>query len=1556
MIVMFTIFINLFTSAQSTVNYTFNNSTTASLTDMSGSVDLLVPTSVTGDFSSALTPIGFDFWLMGNRYINFSVNSNGLLRLGNSPVSTQYINTAANSATDGPCLYPFWDDLNSFTTSSTSRIRYKVTGIAPNRILTVEWKDFILVYNSSSGTSLSTFQARLYETTGVFEYVYGRMQISTGSGTVSASIGMTYLNSNNNLIYLSNITTPAVLRTSAGFVNNLVNSNTAGNIAALNSLTDGSRVQYRFTSVLPTAAPTGLTITGITESAMTLNWIDNASNERGYVIYRSDDGGITYNFVSQTVPNATTSVQGGLLPSTMYYWRVYAVTEGALSASLNGNASTTACIGIPVTNTMTFPAAGGTLNWNTASNWSLGHVPTACEDVVINWSKLTTGAATAILNQNVSATVRSLTINTTHSNNNNKVFQHQTNGNALTVLNNLSISCTGGSAANAASLVAATGSVVRVNGNTLIGLSGNTKETYIGGTAGELPTFYFRGDVIFNGNGSTSYRGNYYFDGGVTQQMTNNSSSTYANVFENVYVGNFVPTNLTVNGTVGYYTGVGGGNLNISAGSVLDLTSSGAFNQYTAGGNFNLMGNAVLKLGANTYGAGANNFPNNFSSINLDLNSTVEYYATSNQQIYDVPVYGNLTCTNNSVKYINDYLIIAGNLLVNPTAKFGCDYATYLFGNCVNNGTIEGIFSNSEFAFYGLNPQTYSGSGIFGTVSTPFDYWGITVYNPTTVTMNAPAFVERINLLEGQVINANQLTIGSATFGLIQRGGVAAVNAGGLDNYPSLNPTAPLYLRYDDALSNIGSGYEIPASTNTYQVNSDNPTGVTLNSNLTIANDLQLVEGIFNLQANTLNIGNTITKSAGIINGLNGTLRMQGSSAQNIPASIFVNNDLYNLSIANTFATTPQVTLAGNLNLYGSLAFGNVNAKTFNTGNFLTLRSTATGTASVADLTNAGANSSNRILGNVTVERFINYVGNWNLIAAPVNTNQSVYNSWQNAGTALTGYGTRITGPVAGPFPNAQGIDNYSVGYSLKTWNEAGVGSWNNTSNTITTNVNNPRGFYLYARGDRSVIPPAIGTATTLQSTGPLYMGYSGSTSEPAPVNFGAIPAGSFASVANPFASAIGFGKVFANANTTRIKQSYYVWDPYPAGTYGVGRYQNYYYHTLSGTWLTTPTVNAGSPYDGLSNYSEIQSGQAVFVESNGGGTVQVAFDENDKVNGSRLMTRDPQNPQDLVMMSTMLHSGDGGIVDGNRVLYSTDFSNGFANEDASKISNTGTNFGIVSNARQLMVEGRKPIINTDTIHYNMSGLLNQQYRLSFEPLNLGSTGLYAELIDGFLNTRTPVSLTDSSWYSFETTSNSASKAANRFMLVFRAPAGPLPVTFVSIAALRQADRSIKVNWEVANEVNIEKYEVERSADGRNFAGILSNDATNSRQYTKNDLSPLADDNFYRIKAIGLAGDITYSNIVKVVAEKSPALIVVSPNPVKGKQLNIRFIKQPAGEYTLQLTNNLGQEVYKGNVTVNSAAMVKTISLHPSTAGGSYSLVVINKKGERVSTELVMVE
>ena len=157
----------------------------------------------------------------------------------------------------------------------------------------------------------------------------------------------------------------------------------------------------------------------------------------------------------------------------------------------------------------------------------------------------------------------------------------------------------------------------------------------------------------------------------------------------------------------------------------------------------------------------------------------------------------------------------------------------------------------------------------------------------------------------------------------------------------------------------------------------------------------------------TLQIAGTISNS-GIFDAGNGAIEFNGTSLQTIAAGTFLANAIKDLIISNTTG----VTLAGALDISRSLTYGISNGK-LNTGGFLTLKSTATQTAWIGDMTNHIIN------GDVTVERYIatgtTHAKSWQLLAIPT-TGQTIKESWQEGATA-----TNVSSPSAGSAGNPKG-------------------------------------------------------------------------------------------------------------------------------------------------------------------------------------------------------------------------------------------------------------------------------------------------------------------------------------------------------------------------------------------------------------------------------------------------------------------------------------------------------------------------------------------------------
>ncbi|MBW6459349.1 MAG: cohesin domain-containing protein [Bacteroidales bacterium] len=141
----------------------------------------------TGDNAHSDVSIGFDFNFLGTVYSQVRINTNGWLSMNLSGDDASSFDNNLLFETFGPStvLAPWWDDLLA---DGSSSISYITTGVAPERVFTVEWKD-ILTYSSGSTVRLN-FQVRLYETTNVIDFCYGDKSGSTHNALEGASIGI----------------------------------------------------------------------------------------------------------------------------------------------------------------------------------------------------------------------------------------------------------------------------------------------------------------------------------------------------------------------------------------------------------------------------------------------------------------------------------------------------------------------------------------------------------------------------------------------------------------------------------------------------------------------------------------------------------------------------------------------------------------------------------------------------------------------------------------------------------------------------------------------------------------------------------------------------------------------------------------------------------------------------------------------------------------------------------------------------------------------------------------------------------------------------------------------------------------------------------------------------------------------------------------------------------------------------------------------------------------------------------------------------------------------
>ncbi|MDB5200791.1 MAG: hypothetical protein JWQ27_200 [Ferruginibacter sp.] len=929
-----------------------------------------------------------------------------------------------------------------------------------------------------------------------------------------------------------------------------------------------------------------------------------------------------------------------------------------------------------------------------------------------------------------------------------------------------------------------------------------------------------------------------------------------------------------------------------------------------------LISNRVTVYGNSTFFVQSNGSATVQTEVNLGANSVMTY-------VGNVTTSHSNTSTGKGFNYPFSVKLPADNL-----------GTLIIKGNCTLSGIGDDGHPNSKpnlVIFDGTGTQTITNNNVTDLTNYDSIYLGHTlqignlntptvVFNGTgdqgftvlhNITINPGA---TLDIASGQVCNKMWSVAGAANFTmganskLILRGSGGGV---GNSNFPknfttySIDPTSTI--EYAGAAQDIFNGFS-------YGHISIKNAGIK-----TAPSGTMIVRGDF-----TQSAGAGFAHNNGTVN-FTGTVAQTFSSASIVPFYNFINNN----SNATGLTVTGSLSVAKELNLAGTSKLNLVSD--------ITLISDATNTANVAQISGATINYTT---GKFIVERFIATPRRWQLVSVPANTTQTIKQAWQenqNPGVIGTaGLGTNITGPATGI-----GFDFTSPGYSMKYWNSA-TNAFVNVNNTTVAFPQKDRGYFLFVRGDRSATA-AAGTPTTtvIRTSGQINTG-----------NYPVInvPAGNFFSIGNPYPSSIDFDLI----TKTNVKNIFYLWDPKIGGAYGVGAYQ-----TFNKILGYKPLISGGS-YSTSVGSSIIQSGQAFYVDNTAMGAGTVSFKEADKSNSSTMVFREGNNGSNAAGVRQLIKGflyTSGVAIDGNALVYDSEFAAEAADYNANKMANVGESFSIKKDNKIFSVNALTNEINTDTIFYNMGGLGYKTYQLKFVTEDI-NPNLIGWVSDKYLNILTPLKYNDTTYVDFTVTGDAGTWAADRFKIIFK-PMTVLPVTISSISANRNSDKTISVNWKVENELNMKQYDLERSADGRNFTKLVQAmpQAPNggSAAYNKIDVAPLAADNFYRVKAISLNGLVQYSSIVKVGSTKTTASIGVYPNPVEGNIMNVQFSNQANGAYQLQLTNKAGQLVYKGTVQVSNSNDVQSVNLGNGTSKGIYQLTITSANGT-TSTQQVFIK
>jgi hypothetical protein len=608
-----------------------------------------------------------------------------------------------------------------------------------------------------------------------------------------------------------------------------------------------------------------------------------------------------------------------------------------------------------------------------------------------------------------------------------------------------------------------------------------------------------------------------------------------------------------------------------------------------------------------------------------------------------------------------------------------------------------------------------------------------------------------------------------------------------------------------------------------YQVVTSTATNTTQSELPTAINNIYLQSGTSNGQfAGVVPIG---------ANNANGIRRIEVRNSDNSIFAAYSNSDgkwgssadfttLTRRSIGTLdYSNVNNLTLNGSMTLSAATSvFGNVtiqNSATLTTGDFLTLKSNAAGTASIGVLTTG------TITGNATVERYIPAKRAWRALTSPLKgSDKSIFSQWQNNGTVSSGVGIELWNPNGDANPSSSN-SGLAIGPNSSILQYV-AGAWSGVSNTNSTHLFTTSGnnaFMVFPTGgfgSGNIASSTTAVATTLKATGQLITG---------DVNYSGITNASHTLIGNPYASPIDLNSIL-DANAT-LQKYFWVWDPNGAnqGTYNL-------FDATANTYAVTNLS--------YTNSTVIQSGQSFFVKAATGQTGSFTISENNKSTATATnVFRNNTLPE---LLRVGLYKQVNNEWSGRDGAMTVILSDADANQVSNKMANGTENIAFTKNGASFASNHHLPLVASDVLNVKVwNTTAGANYKLKINTEEFMATNLEATLEDLFTNARTPLTLDGSAVeYPFTVTTEALS-TGDRFRIVFQSSTlgttipkangfsiVPNPVTGdsfqVNLGSLATGTYSYSICNTLGQEV--EKGTIQNAAQNTNYEIKMSNSAT----------------------------------------------------------------------------------------------------------------------------------
>lgn len=176
----------------------------------------------------------------------------------------------------------------------------------------------------------------------------------------------------------------------------------------------------------------------------------------------------------------------------------------------------------------------------------------------------------------------------------------------------------------------------------------------------------------------------------------------------------------------------------------------------------------------------------------------------------------------------------------------------------------------------------------------------------------------------------------------------------------------------------------------------------------------------------------------------------------------------------------------------------------------------------------------------------------------------------------------------------------------------------------------------------------------------------------------------------------------------------------------------------------------------------------------------------------------------------------------------------------------------------------------------------------------------------------------------------------------------PLPVELTDFSA-EICDQKVCLKWTTYSEINNDYFTVEKSKGGILFEPIIVVDGVGNssaiHQYSAIDTEPTEGTSYYRLKQTDYDGSSAYSELIAVDFSRSRNLdLLIYPNPVAGKEFNLKIDGTRGTEIIVSISDFMGKEIYSAFITLRDNG-TNIYSLNSNVSPGIYLVTIKSSTG-----------